>query len=141
MKEYLNKEICAACGGYCCKKMPAPYVPKDILRIFGSVEAAVASGKVGIDSFPLDTPGYYMRPKTIGVESLADFSLSGVCVFLSEKGCSLPREQMPTLCKNVEPKPGLRCDDHLRRGNYNYLAALLWRHSKMDKQLEAFLKE
>lgn len=132
MKEYYKPEICAKCGGECCKTMPAAYTPKDILRIFGSVKKAVCSGTVAIDWWEADRPLYFMRPKIVGVSELYDPTWGGVCIHYSDNGCLLDRDKMPTFCKTLEPKENDKCDDHIKRHNCKYLAGLLWKRSKMQ---------
>lgn len=133
MKEFMPIEECNKCGGACCQRMPAPYTPADIESIFGSLYEAIESGKVAIDAWDGDVPLYFLRPKIVGVAKLVDYSWGGTCMHWSDKGCALPREQMPTFCKTLEPKAnGGSCDDHIKKENSKYFAALLWKRAKVD---------
>jgi hypothetical protein len=78
---------------------------QDIIRIFGSVENAVKSGKVAIDWWEGDPGEYFMRPKTVGKEhKLFDPSWGGICIHYSPfSGCILNRNEMPYICKILVP--------------------------------------
>jgi len=134
MKEYLPTDDCKKCGGQCCKSLPAPYIPKDILKIFGDVQTAINSGLVAIDRWEANIPMYFIRPKTKGVDRLYDFSWGGECIHLTDKGCSLPREKMPFFCKTVEPQSNFECNDHLSKYNSKYWAGVLWKRSRINLQ-------
>ena len=141
MNEYLSPEICKKCGGKCCKRLPAPYTPKDIIRIFGNVQNAIKSGIVAIDCWDRKLePLYFIRPKIKGVKKLYHRSWGGECMHFGKNGCNLPREKMPFFCKTLEPKDGeIICDDHLHGHSEKHLAGILWRRSKIN--LEGLVKE
>lgn len=132
MKEYLPTELCKNCGGKCCKKIPAPYLPSDIRRIFGDIEKAVKSGMVAIDWWEGDNPLYFMRPKTIKTDDLYDPSWGGQCIHLTETGCALPRNQRPHHCKTPEPKENDECDSHFKKNNSKYWAGIAFKRAKID---------
>jgi len=132
MKEYFNPEICKKCGGECCKRQPAPYTPMDIMRIFGSVEIAIQSGKVAIDWWGEIEKLYFFRPKVQGVYQLYHPSWGGVCIHWTETGCELPREKMPYFCKIGKPSETRNCHPPYRRHNERYYAGLLWKRTKID---------
>ena len=51
--------------------------------------------------------GWYVRPSTMGNEGrLYDPSWGGRCVFHTDTGCSLAREQMPWSCLTLKPQSG-----------------------------------
>ncbi len=131
MKEYLSTEKCIECKGRCCKLMPAPYTPKDIIRIFGDINTAIKSNIVAIDCWDDDIPLYFIRPKIVNVDNLVDFSWGGRCIHLTDLGCSLLRKNMPTFCKLLEPEKN-GCSSHFKKHNSKYWAGLLWKRSKID---------
>jgi len=131
MKEYLPNKLCVECKGKCCKRMPAPYAPNDILRIFESIEKAIKSNTVAIDWWETSEPLYFIRPKTKGTTKLYDASWGGECIHLTKNGCELPRNKMPHYCKTLEAtKSG--CNDHHHKHNSKYWAGLSWKKAKID---------
>jgi Fe-S-cluster containining protein len=130
---------CAVCGGECCKRMPGSYVPADILCVFGSVKAALKSGRVAIDRVEGMTPLYFMRPAIKGQEGkVADYSWGGECTNLTTSGCCLPHENKPYFCRLL--KPGKRkCLSSLKQvKNDKELSAYIWKRSGID--LKKYLK-
>ena len=138
MNDYLPNKQCAICKGECCKNLPAPYTPNDIIRIFGSVENAVKSGEVAIDWWEASPPLYFMRPKIKGVEKLYHPAWRGECIHLTNKGCRLPRNKQPSYCKYLEPRKSAkdRCNPHNKKENSKYTSAMEFKKAKID--LECF---
>jgi len=134
MKEFEPNSFCKSCGN-CCKSMPGSYTAKDILRIFGSIKAAVESGKVAIDWWEGNKPLYYMRPKVAGVSKLYDPSWGGRCIHLTDNGCELTRDKMPTHCKTLRPmeKQGGDCVQvGIKKHNEKYRAAMSFKRAKIN---------
>lgn len=129
-------EICAECGGACCKCLPGAAHPLDFgLRPdnppdFTALTAALNSGNWCIDWWEGDArPGkqlldktYFVRPAITPYEGelrhLGDNG--GICTFLQRNGCSLGSDVRPMTCRMLEPrpkrrasdKPGWRCELH-----------------------------
>ena len=117
MKEYINSDICSACGGVCCTQSAGVYAPEDFKReittefILGLME----SKKIGIDwidgiisyrdeegLWALDKT-YYIRPKH-KFEPIINNSIGGVCTHWTlEKGCELSGEKRPYQCITLIP--------------------------------------
>lgn len=113
-------EICAACGGACCRRAPGIAHPED----FGApdradlrrrVEAALASGRWAVDWWegdPRPAPhrrrlprALFVRPARAGFEgSIFDPAWVGsACTFLGEDGCALAHDDRPHECRSLEP--------------------------------------
>lgn len=122
---YERPEICTACGGKCCQRMPGCNHPVD----FGlpsdnaALLAALRSGNYAIDWWEGEVtgadgttvqPGYFVRPATIADRGrLYDPSWGGPCWFWAPaNGCTLPVEQRPTGCRMLEPTPDIKCISH-----------------------------
>ncbi len=137
-REFLSTEFCVGCG-HCCKRMPAPYTPSDIVRIFGGVKEAKSSGIVAIDWWEDEFPIYFMRPKTVETNRLHDPSWGGRCIHLKKHGCELPREKRPFFCKALEPKEDRNCELRNQRGKIirrvNYVSARMFRLAGMQWDL------
>lgn len=134
-------DICASCGGRCCKSMSCEAFPQDI---FGTEEPTyerlinfLKDGNWSIDCWEgdvrldcgQDIPDdeylyrcYYIRPRHVGVNTLFDFSYGGCCSFLTETGCSLSWEQRPTAGKSLKAYSVNDC--HSEYGKKE--AALAW---------------
>ena len=109
-----NPEICAVCGGACCKRMPGDLLPSDVkddkqtklVKMF-------QSGKYGVGSWTHENHlRYYVRPRKKGdLSIIAEFG-SGECIFLGEKGCELPHNKRPWECRILEPVANGSCIAH-----------------------------
>ncbi len=132
----LPTELCAECKDSCCQLLPGAFFPNDLGDItVESVVAFVLSGRACIDWWECDprevfvsteeavSRGCFLRPRTVAASDRpVDASWGGVCTHLSDAGCMLTRDEMPTACKALEPgKDG--CVDH--SGGKNG-AAMAW---------------
>lgn len=103
---YENKELCALCKGSCCKTLPGQYSPEDFKEpiTYELVKRLLLEGKHAIDWFEGDgIEIYYLRPKTIN-GGMIDPSWGGVCINLTEEGCSLTEEVRPLQCRMLKPR-------------------------------------
>lgn len=133
--------ICARCGGQCCLTRPGIEAPERFLRdgsdLASSLAASLASGKwvleehwgipyePGTESPDPDRLIRYPRPATVHEfkqPGFAPASDSGACVFLSAKGCELPFEERPRLCRELLPDVCFECESPWGRRE----AALEW---------------
>jgi Fe-S-cluster containining protein len=124
MSVYLNPDLCAACGGSCCKQMPGSVHPADVTR--DQVRAMLASGRYAVDWWDGDprssadipdgqelAQAYFLRPATQGQEGCKyDPSWGGPCTFLAEDGCTLVPSARPYQCRLLEPRPKRKCIEH-----------------------------
>jgi len=126
-------ELCVQCNGACCRRLPGAFFPDDLGDItVEGVVAFVLSGRACFDSWDGDprddkdelAEAYFLRPRAVNARhKVVDRSWGGdVCVHLSDSGCMLSRDEMPTACKALEPGK-VRCVDH--SGGKNE-AAIAW---------------
>lgn len=132
-------DLCAACGGACCRTRPGIEAPGRFLAAEEpalALAAALASGEwvlaehVGlpwVDGVPPpDEDRYrvilYPRPATVAERDAArapdavptppaGAGDSGLadCVFLSPRGCRLPFPDRPRMCRSLEPSADGDC--------------------------------
>lgn len=158
---YFNKELCAKCGGKCCKTIPGVCHPQDFglpsdLGEF-KLKESLTSGRYCIDwwegdvrKLPYGHPDYrgqcyYIRPACKGKEGqLTDPTWNGgMCTFWElDKGCTLADLDRPTECRMLEPgdhDKGDRCQGHT---DGKREAATLWLpYSQLIDKLIKELKE
>ena len=121
---YENKELCAKCGGDCCKRVPGEARPEDFggsEKLIKNLTAAFKTRKWAIDWWEGDPRPknrvkvkdrldrtYYVRParkKYAGKDwKICDPAWDGECAFLTKTGCELEHDRRPSTCKLVEPK-------------------------------------
>lgn len=124
-----NREICAACGGRCCKTLPGETWPEqwgapDQDKMIEQLRDAFVARRYAVDWWEGDpderdecTRGLYIRPAIKGVRCLEHASWGGECVMLRENGCELSAEQRPITCCLLVPNADdtrqcdLRSDD------------------------------
>lgn len=105
---------CASCG-QCCLSLPGQFYPADLGETVEQRRAKTAAllrtGLYSLDWWEggtADRPDLYrvlhLRPSTIEARGhIYDASWGGACVMLSKDGCTLPREDRPTVCKALVP--------------------------------------
>src|SRR5207244_12084374 len=99
-----NPELCARCGGHCCKTFPGGSTPgdwgaPDSDQMRSRLREALATG-----NWVIDRAGY-VRPTSRGaVDPAAD--RWGECVFLEKSGCRLSYELRPFGCRDFTPAEG-----------------------------------
>jgi Fe-S-cluster containining protein len=122
-------DLCAACGGACCRTRPGVEAPGRFLAApdpAAALASALASRDwvlaehVGVPWVngvpPPDEDRYrllhYPRPATLS-ERDAGCQIAGGeaadCVFLEPGGCRLPFPDRPRMCRSLEPSPGGDC--------------------------------
>lgn len=129
-KLYKPNSYCLSCGSCCCKHIPGIFHPEQFNNQ-EEIKALLLTGDYAIDCWEAENSIYYLRPATTNGESIFDFSWGGQCIFLTQKGCKLNRENMPAGCLGLKPKK--KKIDHCKaRENEKYLASLEWLNSKYD---------
>jgi Fe-S-cluster containining protein len=116
-------DLCAACGGACCRTRPGIEAPGRFLAAedpASALAAALSSGDwllaehVGVPWVngvpPPDEDRYrvlrYPRPATVGERAAGAPRPAGEladCVFLRPGGCRLPFAERPRMCRSLEP--------------------------------------
>ena len=145
---HYDEEICKKCGGSCCKNLPGCSTPEDILKNYPSdtleeaITKALVSKQWSVDWWEADPCRYYLRPAIkkskilLGEEEktvkIFDPSFGGTCVFLSETGCLLEKENRPDECKRLKPVADKfsSCDIEGESGKLYY--AKIWEESGIN---------
>jgi Fe-S-cluster containining protein len=124
-----DAELCARCGGRCCRNLPGAATPDDFGNDMERVEAALCSGRWTIDwwegGVEGNDGGFFVRPAIKGHEGeRLHPAWEGECTFLTASGCELPHDARPYDCRALEPRgDGEECVIHVR-GKVD--AALAW---------------
>lgn len=134
-EQFLPTDECAKCGGQCCTNYPGAYWPQDVPggTSAESIAEFVWSKRACFDWWEGDPrPGYedmddecnyvhedrmshayFLRPRTVnGFDKNFDPTWGGQCWHLTNNGCELAREDMPTGCMALEPIAGGKCVAH-----------------------------
>lgn len=134
--EYIRPDLCAPCGGKCCKSLPGINAPEDFgatkKEMLGRIVEALKTGRYSIDWYEGDPRPVkkqklelvrFVRPATKhAVGKLLDPSWGGECTFLTENGCSFEHDQRPFGCRSLEPGESVCID----RGGEKAGAAMRW---------------
>lgn len=118
--ELENKEICAKCGGKCCKKSGCDYFVSDFDEINkNKLLEILATGNVSITSalrfkmLPSGqkyiVPFLYLRARNKGRDIIDLFSLKRECIMLTPTGCSYSFENRPSGGANLIPSKNGSC--------------------------------
>lgn len=106
-----NHNICAECGGCCCKRYGGAYHPEDFdcEITVESVEKLLDTGKVSIDWYEIDNGGrgYFLRSRHANGGKV-DPSWGDRCVNLTDTGCSLEFDKRPFGCRSLIPEKNER---------------------------------
>jgi len=111
---YENKEICAACGGRCCKKCGCDYAATDFIDLgINNLFNILMEGRISIVSaFSLErlhngkiflNPILFLRARNIDRPIVDLLSLKKTCSQLSDNGCSYTYENRPAGGRNLIP--------------------------------------
>jgi len=107
-KEYPPTEDCAICGGMCCKRMACHYSPTDFKDLsYDGLKSEIEKGRISIDWWnEVDREkSYYLRARHVGAP-VVDPSWGGVCMNLTDTGCSLSWEERPLGGRSLKPNRG-----------------------------------
>lgn len=121
--DFVRLEVCAPCGGRCCKHAPGAALPEDVgapdeTAMRAALTEKLKSGLWSIDWWEGDPRSgrddveraYFVRPATKrGRGRVFDASWGGQCAFLRADGCSI-FDSRPTGCRGVEPSASGRCE-------------------------------
>jgi len=112
---YQNAEVCAACGGECCKKAPGAAWPEDFEEVNEALFLRLAeSGDWAVDWWEGPLPGeedqewgprYFWRPKAREDRGLFAPLWFGTCRLLRDDGCALTFDERPSGCRMLVPVP------------------------------------
>jgi Fe-S-cluster containining protein len=135
-----RRDLCAECGGQCCRTRPGLEAPERFLSApepAAALAEALASGDwvlaehVGVPWVDGVEPPEaerrrlirYPRPATLAERAEgAPSDALAPCTYLGAEGCRLAFEARPRMCRAVVPTPGFECE-----GDWGRLeAALAW---------------
>ncbi len=122
-------DLCAACGGACCRTRPGIEAPARFLAAADPAAALAAALRsrdwllaehVGVPWVngvpPPDADRYrvlrYPRPATVAERNAARGLAAGEsadCVFLEPGGCRLPFRERPRMCRSLAPSADGDC--------------------------------
>lgn len=117
--EYENKEICAECGGFCCKKCGCDYSVDDFDDLsVDAIQKLLEEGHVSIVSFQnfkeingkmTCSPYLYLRERNINRPAVDLLSMKTRCSSLTDTGCMYSLENRPSGGVNLIPRKGEPC--------------------------------
>ena len=116
-----DKDICAKCGGMCCKKSGCDYSAEDFNSTkFNYLLDLLKTKNISIVSFAdfctlnngqlVNRPFLYIRARNQGRGPVDLFSFKTVCSNLTDTGCSLSSEDRPSGGKNLIPSKDHACE-------------------------------
>ncbi len=140
MGKYINLEVCAECGGRCCKSMGCQFSPQDFKDLsFDGLRKEIDKGYISIDWWEGNPfgysdsrniqRGYYLRIRNLSRHStdkasIVDPSYGGKCCLLTDTGCPFTFEQRPMGAKML--MPGDDIDDDCVEGYDKQQCAKDW---------------
>jgi hypothetical protein len=137
MKNNERRDICAICGGKCCKNVPGIAYPQDFgfdqmasEKIYERLVQLFSSMCWQIDCWERYKygKGYYIRPTTLkgrGELFHAAWCNEG-CVFLQTDGCSLMFDNRPYECKELVPRESQCLRTESKGKHPRHIAADKW---------------
>lgn len=112
IKTYVDKEMCKKCGGACCKQNGCVYLPQDFKNMnINYLIEELNKGNISISGQPAPAPFFtdawtyilLLRARNEDAPIVDLFTKGGPCKHLTENGCDLKRNEMPSLGKSVRP--------------------------------------
>lgn len=148
-----DRQICAECGGECCKRMPGIFSPEQLgapnrEKIKDNLMAFLKTSKYAIDWWEGDPRvdideddevwrAPYIRPATVDkIGVFEDPSWGGECCMLTESGCYLAWDERPEECQGLIPQKGGRCRREVGRNKRELSVAWLPFADIIDDVLE-----
>lgn len=118
--ELENREICAKCGGFCCKKSGCDYIPSDFENMsINYLVTKLEEGKISIVSalkferLPNGkiyvNPFLYLRARNTNRPIVDLFSLKTKCSQLTDNGCRYDISERPSGGVNLIPDSDFKC--------------------------------
>ena len=117
MGKYENKDLCASCGGKCCKRMGCEVFPEDVKEWYGSITEETIKKMIESGDFSIDwyegysmeyRYGYYIRARNINAP-IVDPSWGGQCSCLTSYGCKFDFSHRPSGGRYLIPKMNENC--------------------------------
>lgn len=111
----VNPELCAKCGGKCCKRCGCHFSPDDFKEIsFEALKKEIEKGYISIDyvdgEIILSNFGVYiLRIRNQGAP-IVDIGYERTpCILLTDKGCKLDYEHRPSGGRLLIPETEMEC--------------------------------
>lgn len=112
--EYVNKDLCKKCDGYCCKKSGCDYgvdnfdivTLNKVLEVLNSGKASIVAAlffKTNSSSAEYISPFLYLRARNTNRDKVDLLSMKTTCSLLKSDGCSLTLEERPKGGVNLIP--------------------------------------
>lgn len=124
-KHMQNKELCASCGGRCCKNAPCHYSPIDFedlsysgLKRIIDEKGYISIVKIGVFDYDYykefsDQSTYYiLRIKRHGDKNAFKIEpkhVPRICMLWTKKGCKLSFDERPLGAKRLIPRKHFKC--------------------------------
>lgn len=118
--QYENKNICAECKGFCCKKSGCDYFVSDfesmdtnylenfLRKGYSSIIASLDFKRLSNDKIVV-TPILYLRARNINRDIVDLLSMKTTCMSLGENGCLFNINQRPSGGVTLIPKENMKC--------------------------------
>lgn len=121
-----NRNICAECGGECCKGGGCAYLSTDFEALKTEViEEALATGRLSItaslkfeytkNGIPTANAILYLRARNIGKGEIDLVSVPTACASLEEKGCHFDINSRPSDGAAIIPDANKKCQSIITR--------------------------
>ena len=117
-----DKNICAKCGGYCCKKSGCGYVVSDFKSLkYDDLKSLLDEGNISIKNVSVvngvDREGraknirntLVLKARSVDKDVVDLFSASTQCKMLKKDGCAYDLANRPTLGKLRIPVENMKC--------------------------------
>ncbi len=114
-----NREICATCGGMCCKKCGCDFGIDNFENLtIDYLQKKLEEGYISIVSYQnfkkygnkiIDNPFLYLRARNINRPIVDLLSMKTTCLSLGENGCQFSFEERPKGGQNLIPRENHLC--------------------------------
>jgi len=110
----VNAQICAECGGECCKRCGCHFSPDDFEEIsFDFLKKEIEKGYITITFFSAenlhrDIGAYILRVRNQNTPIVYSGTKESPCILLTENGCKLSYEDRPSGGKLLIPEKKLK---------------------------------
>jgi len=126
MDKVESRDICAKCGGLCCKKCGCDYFVSDFTNFkLDYLIEVLNTGRVSVVAFLnfenlpngklICNPFLYLRARNINRDAIDLLSFKTTCASLEEHGCYFDLEHRPSGGSSLIPKEDGKCYNNVDR--------------------------